>query len=156
MYKYKYSYIYISLIHRHFSTWPWFFQESNVAVSVSATGLKGEAWHGYPTDTLDLSARLKSTVTLLGFSGRVSLIFWRIFNWTWWYMHQISSNQWILWGYMEVPGSWDTSRCCFSSCYANCKVLIFLSWHWGPSLPPEHVVQEIQSNMSSGCDLPLS
>jgi hypothetical protein len=71
-----YIYIHLSLIHRHFSTWPWFFQESNVAVSVSATGLKGEAWHGYPTDTLDLSARLKSTVTLLlGFSGRVSLIY---------------------------------------------------------------------------------
>lgn len=32
--------------------------ESNVAVSVSATGLKGEAWHGYPTDTLDLSPSL--------------------------------------------------------------------------------------------------
>ena len=38
-----------------------FTKESNVAVSVSATGLKGEAWHGYPTDTLDLSARLRSS-----------------------------------------------------------------------------------------------
>eukprot|EP00913_Durusdinium_trenchii_P024505 g23004.t1 len=27
--------------------------ESDVAVSVSATGLKGEAWHAYVTDSLD-------------------------------------------------------------------------------------------------------
>jgi len=32
--------------------------EANVAVSVSATGLKGEAWHAYPTDNLDLSPEL--------------------------------------------------------------------------------------------------
>ncbi|CAJ1388306.1 unnamed protein product [Effrenium voratum] len=32
--------------------------ESNVAVSVSATGLKGEAWHAYTTDSLDMSRAL--------------------------------------------------------------------------------------------------
>lgn len=32
--------------------------ESDVAVSISATGLKGEAWQAYPTDTIDMSKAL--------------------------------------------------------------------------------------------------
>ena len=56
-----------------------FFRNPTWAVfRVPPRALKGEAWHGYPTDTLDLSARLKSTVTLLlGFfrSGFHSFIF---------------------------------------------------------------------------------